>query len=528
MSVTRWLKSLPYLALLGMTGVVGWWLGRAPQTPERKTIVDEVTEITVKPPAQLKLEVLPTEVEMSRAQMPDQSRERLVAFPDRESFDDFLREGASGVEIISSDDALLTARVRYDRGSQIGRHIGSGDVLVNSEQKRPRLPDGGVQPGAVGFGGQLLDWLGIADRPLSWGEGVTVAIVDSGVTDHPTFQTEIVEIEIRDNTQTPEVGHGTAVASLIAGAHPQAAGIAPSARLISIPVTNTEGTSDTFTVAQAIVAAVDAGASFVNLSLGGEPSPVLNRAIEYANAAGVVLIAATGNDGLSRLNSPASHPGVYSVGSIDGRSNLLDFSSRDFADINAPGLAINAAFPGEKLVRASGTSMSAPIVLGAAAAYQSMHPEVTPVQAIESVLRFAGDAGPAGVDQAYGGGEIDFPALLNNGSPNYENLAVSGVYYEANSSGSRAGEMVTVYQNRGTEIISGAEVSVTGDIANTTFAVGTLVPGATTSFRFPVSSEFTQRSEGFQMQTEIKAPPGRSDAFLRDNTRDFQFTPRTP
>src|SRR5204863_541770 len=112
-----------------------------------------------------------------------------------------------------------------------------------------------------------------------------------------------------------EDGHGTSVAALAAGSARDAPGVSPGANILSIRVTDANGTSDLFTISQAILAAVDAGAKIINISLGGySTGPVLDSAIAYATKQGALIVAAAGNDQAAQLAWPAADSRVVSVG----------------------------------------------------------------------------------------------------------------------------------------------------------------------------------------------------------------------
>ena len=107
------------------------------------------------------------------------------------------------------------------------------------------------------MGNDSLAFLGVNGEHSQWGRGTTIAILDTGVAADVTFGTGRLRALDVGLGVTPgtggEDGHGTAVAGLAAGLSPDAPGVAPAANLLSIRVTDNTGTSDLFTVAQAIV-----------------------------------------------------------------------------------------------------------------------------------------------------------------------------------------------------------------------------------------------------------------------------------
>jgi len=155
-----------------------------------------------------------------------------------------------------------------------------------------------------------------------------VAVVDSGVDANPQFGHRVIlgpDLAAADRgglVNADCVGHGTAMASIIAAAPVPGisfTGVAPAARILSVKISN----SDTFATGvtpQAIRDAVALGASVINLSLAAaDDVPALRSAVEFALRSNVVVVAAAGNDseqGGTGPFYPAAYPGVLSVGAI--------------------------------------------------------------------------------------------------------------------------------------------------------------------------------------------------------------------
>jgi hypothetical protein len=247
-----------------------------------------------------------------------------------------------------------------------------------------------------------LEFLGVDPKSPSyatWGQGVTIAVLDTGVAPDPTFGSlryRTIDIGLGSTTGSGgEDGHGTAVAALAVGAAADAPGIAPAANLLSIRVTDASGASDLFTVAQAILAATDAGAKVINISLGGyATSATLDAAITYATTRGAVIVAAAGNDQAAQLTWPAADPRVISVGAIDAAEQQLTFSnSGPQLQITAPGYGVQTAWLNGQRAYADGTSISTPLVSGAIAAVLSQNPAMSPGQAWTVIRQTTSDAG---------------------------------------------------------------------------------------------------------------------------------------
>jgi thermitase len=283
------------------------------------------------------------------------------------------------LRVISSDARLLSARVGYDNVDAMARELSdnAGDyenVGLNYLVWVPGLPEetqtdttnaGGRQP----FGDSGLAAIGATGDRSTWGRGVAVAVLDTGVTAHPSLnQTEVTHYDLVNDGQEPN-GHGTAMASLIAGNGEDEGGAAPSSRLLDIRVADGKGESNTALVAQAIMQAVDQGARVINISLGTTgDSAVLRKAVAYAIQRGVVIVAAAGNEQQTTLAYPAGYEGVISVGAMDAEGVQAYFSNSGATlTISAPGVGIVSAYSNGRTVIGSGTSQATAITTGVVA-----------------------------------------------------------------------------------------------------------------------------------------------------------------
>lgn len=247
-----------------------------------------------------------------------------------------------------------------------------------------------------------LSMVGATDAwAVSQGAGVIVAVIDTGVdATHPDLAGRVLgEIDmLPEVTPEPEQnGHGTRVASIIAGSLNAVgmAGVAPQATILPVSALDPAGYGDSSTVARAIIAAADAGARVINLSLGGpDKDPVLDQACAYAFAKGAVVVAAAGNSYLTgnQVQYPAASPNVLAVASVDRTGNPSGFSNTGpHIDIAAPGEAVLAALPGAGYNEESGTSFAAPHVAAAAALVLSANPGLSAAEASAVVQMTAAD-----------------------------------------------------------------------------------------------------------------------------------------
>ena len=261
------------------------------------------------------------------------------------------------------------------------------------------------------------------------GQGVDVAVLDSGVTPVAGLGASnkvVYGPDLSFDSQDPArayldgYGHGTAIASIIAGNDGTSGGfqgVAPNSRIVSVKVGSSNGAVDVSQIIAGIDWVVqhrnDPGMNIrvLNISLGTDSTQwygndPLAHAAEVAWRKGIVVVAAVGNDGTGKeVADPAMDPYLVAVGSSDpvgteGISDdvVSDFSNRGtgsrHADLVAPGSNIVAlrspgsfldtAYPnarvGDRFFRGSGTSQAAAVVSGAVADIVSARPGLTPDQ----------------------------------------------------------------------------------------------------------------------------------------------------
>jgi type VII secretion-associated serine protease mycosin len=272
-----------------------------------------------------------------------------------------------------------------------------------------------------------VDYLDLATaHQLSRGDGVTVAIIDSGVdASHPDLGDNLLPgVDLVDpdnrNAWTPD-DHGTLVAGVLGG---QGHGTGGGDGVLGVaPIRATDDRKEdrqqptSRLVADGIRQAVADGASVISVSLSSDYSEVDERAVAAARRADVVVVAAAGNrsddEESEGVTFPAALPTVLAVGGVDQDGELAGFSvTGPELTLTAPGEEIVTTRPGGEYAVASGTSFAAPIVAGAAALVRSRFPELTADQVIHRLVTTATDAGPSGLDERYGHGVVDVVAAL--------------------------------------------------------------------------------------------------------------------
>jgi type VII secretion-associated serine protease mycosin len=289
-----------------------------------------------------------------------------------------------------------------------------------------RAATGGYTPS--GYEWWLANWK-VPQKvwPLSEGAGVTVAVLDSGVqAGQPDLRGVVLPGEDElgysgdgEQDYAPDGGHGTEVAALIAGQGygiGDVVGIAPKAKIL--PVHVLDPSSDMTPVPNGIIWAVNHGANIINMSIGAAvPTPTFctpaeQQAISYALAHNVVVVAASGDVSKTggRPVEPATCAGVLAVGGVEPDGSLWQGSAQGSnVSVAAPGdhMEIPSSNGREYSTMANGTSLSAPLVAGAAALIRSRYPSMPWYQVDQRLIGTALPAGSPVPNNGYGYGIID-------------------------------------------------------------------------------------------------------------------------
>lgn len=288
---------------------------------------------------------------------------------------------------------------------------------------------------------------------------VVIAVVDTGIDlTHPELRDHLVpgqnfvtEVEVSaDGSSDPNApkklvsipdhgpmddgGHGTHVAGILGAAEngQGITGVAPRCMIMPVKSLAYTESGEASDVANGVVWATDHGARVINMSLGAYGgSKALEKAVAYAIAHRVVVVAAMGNDRDDPTQNygtdpsyPAALPGVIAVGATDEDDQLTTFSNVGrWISVSAPGNNIYSTLPSYPTVNAngldygllSGTSMATPFVTGAVALLLSVDPDLTPQQVKARLEATADDLGPSGFDTQYGHGRLN-PYRLLQGS----------------------------------------------------------------------------------------------------------------
>ncbi|HUO83797.1 MAG TPA: S8 family serine peptidase [Thermoanaerobaculia bacterium] len=190
------------------------------------------------------------------------------------------------------------------------------------------------------------------------GATVRVAVIDSGIDRlHPELQAQYrggYDFINNDGDPHDDNGHGTHVAGTIAALDNLSGvvGVAPNVELYALKVLDSAGNGTNLALARAVEWAIDNDIDVINMSLGGGGASLTERELfERAQDAGIISIAAAGNDWEDPANTgvdfPSAYPSVFSVGAIDCGEQIASFSDRGpEVDVVAPGVGVQSTIPG--------------------------------------------------------------------------------------------------------------------------------------------------------------------------------------
>ena len=275
------------------------------------------------------------------------------------------------------------------------------------------------------------------------GSGVTVAVMDTGIVNHPDFDNRVITFLVftsRKKTAYDDNGHGTHVSGIIGGSgfvsRGKYMGVAPGCSLIMLKVLDRMGNGNTLQVLSALKWVINNrekyGIRILNISVGmlnsakKEERGRLLAAVEEVWDSNVVVVAAAGNNGPAggSITIPGMCKSVITVGSSDDENLPIKrqgltrgYSGRGPTEgcivkpeIVAPGTGVTSCSPGMSYEVKSGTSMATPVVSGAVALLLNRYPYLTPAQVKLRIYETAVDTGRE--RNVQGWGKIDIARLL--------------------------------------------------------------------------------------------------------------------
>lgn len=331
----------------------------------------------------------------------------------------------------------------------MGRH-GGGTGLFAGRARRWTVSTGsavsalallsvGLAPSAVADDVQSKQWyLDAMGADELWGastgEGIKVAVVDSGVTVTPSLKGQVLAgrdvTGLKGGALDDYDSHGTTMAELIAGSGRGGGlkGLAPGAKVISVRM-SLQGAKgkDESNSAEAIRAAADSDARIISMSFGSNVMyPAQKEAVKYAASKGKLMFAGVGNDAQKKnfIGYPAAYPNVTGVSAADKTGKVAKYSEfGEYVDLAAPGLDLphwcDATFR-SYCDGGGGTSAATAIASASAALIWSKHPNWTANQVLRVLIDTAGRSWPKGKPSDYLGYGLVRPApnlLKNRGNP---------------------------------------------------------------------------------------------------------------
>ena len=299
-----------------------------------------------------------------------------------------------------------------------------------------KLPDFKVEEISTTFS-QSFDWsLKYANIPNTWkvtqGEGMTIAVIDTGMPDH---------VDIGDNAVAGANlvngediydynGHQTHCVGIICAKNNNQGfvGVAPKAKSVCFKALNKNGSGSYSQIAKALEAVKELRPDVVSMSLGGStPSVAMHEFIKDLYAMNIPVVCAAGNSGFAGVGYPAAFPETIAVGAFDQYGKIAGFSSRGSqVDWAAPGANIYSTYLKNSYASLSGTSMACPFMAAIIALMISKHRKQeketgkNDCKTVEDIrqhlLKYTNDKGNVGKDNDWGYGVVDIEKLITGES----------------------------------------------------------------------------------------------------------------
>jgi len=298
-----------------------------------------------------------------------------------------------GAKVIGGVDGLNAYRLQFEDGAAVqtarSQLEANSDVTAVDYNYPIERPDY-IEPLALSSAPPFS----LKPKVAATSDQVIVGLVDSAVQANALnlkdFLLPQVSLVANSGPPTDQLTHGTSMAETILRALSQAQQGADgtSVRILPVDIYGSGANTTTFDVARGIYAAINSGATIVNLSLGSEgSSPFLQRMIQDSYKQGVLFVGAAGNQPLTTPVYPAAYPEVLAVTAGDRSGRIAPYANRgDFVDLIAPGA--NIVYFGDRAYLGTGTSFATAWVSGMAAGFVSSGK--TPAEANEELRRLLG------------------------------------------------------------------------------------------------------------------------------------------
>jgi len=439
-----------------------------------------------------------------------------LSFSSPQAMSDFLDSvETKGMKVRSSMPQILTARLQIldsDLASSALREDkGIHGIEINSPIFIPRKPKATESDLQASVPRTVDEWINIKEDRSEWGKGTSVAIIDSAIDfSHPSLahvEREVISF-IDQPSKKANTDHGTAIASIIAGSTDAFQGIAPATKILSIELMGEDGVGDVFTLSEAIIAAVDRKVDLINLSLGGDrPSAVLSHAIKYATSNNILLVAASGNDGIGQVSYPAQYDEVLGVSALNFNGTVADFSNfGDGVDLSAPGVDVISAYGANGYAVLDGTSSATAFVSGAVLSELSRNPHLSTQQVKELLFTYADETEKPGFDKLSGHGVLNLKRIIKRNDMEYHDGSIVGYYFSpevlASIEGGGTVPFVVTVQNQGSSWINNMSLDVSFEGISRKFMFSNMKPGQTRSEQLYIDS--TAAKEGVEIFSNLK------------------------
>ena len=345
---------------------------------------------------------------------PHLDRELLIALKPGTTLGEFLALlssiGGTPIEHLGSHGAW---RIRLPAGADA---MALAAKLKDDSRVRTAEPNYAVYLPLPAAGSSLSSDLG--PMVSSGADGVRVAVLDSGLALPEGWKIPLAGAY--DAVQpgaalSDPAGHGTQMALVASGAVTPEGGRPPAGEgpaVLAVRAFDENGLSSSYDLMRAIDYAIDQNARVVSLSWGTETSSAfLADAVERALDAGVLVVAAAGNEPTGNPVYPAALSGVLAVAATDATGQRWAESNYgDFVDLAAPGYASFPVGYNGPAGRYAGTSAATAYTAQIAARWFALHPDATPADAAQALGKAVTDAGATGADPQYGAGILDAAA----------------------------------------------------------------------------------------------------------------------
>lgn len=344
-----------------------------------------------------------------------------------------LPDGVIAAEVIAPQIELLTLADGIDMQTMLSENADIEYIEPNYERHLLTAIDAsGKLPNDPHLKNQW--WLQHVKAPQLWRyqreqqKAIVVAVIDTGIDKAHEDLRNRLSIDGYDfYNKTAEMkdthGHGTQVAGVIAAEANNARGISGlvgqyDVSILPLKVLGDNGKGKSSAIIEAINYAIAKRVDVVNLSLGGASySAIENEVIQRAIDAGIIVIAAIGNEAEkgNPINYPAAYNNVIAVGAVNERNEKSYFSNfNQYVQLVAPGENIWTTLPKNTYNTVKGTSFSAPIVSGTAAMLKALMPQLTSSEIQQMLTSSATDLGKPGRDDEYGAGLVNIERLVDD------------------------------------------------------------------------------------------------------------------